>query len=175
MGFFDSIYKIFKNKSIDKKNNFIGNKQINLDKLANIRKGLVHEYTEKDILVSIKNLAMQDIKDNHKSYVEDIERSYSKCEKFYSVHIWVDFKFLIRKYYGLTYTEIWSIIKNNKYIVDQIAEYWLQNLGGYPVFNEISSKIEHSCNETNREGYAQKTPFLYVIMTVTLKYEDRYK
>lgn len=175
MGFFDSIYKIFKNKSIDKKNNFIGNKQINLDKLANIRKGLVHEYTEKDILVSIKNLAMQDIKDNHKSYVEDIERSYSKCEKSYSVYIWVDFKFLTRKYYGLTYTEIWSIIKNNKYIVDQIAEYWLQNLGGYPVFNEISSNIEHSCNETNREGYAQKTSFLYVIMTVTLKYKDRYK
>lgn len=66
MGFFDSIYKILKNKSIDKKNNFIGNEQINLNKLANVRKGLVHEYTEKDILVSIKNLAMQDIKDKYK-------------------------------------------------------------------------------------------------------------
>lgn len=175
MGFFKSIYKMFTSKQLDQKDDVKSGEQINLDKLANIRKGLIHEYTEKDILVSIKNLAMQDIKDNHKSYVRDIERSYSKCEKFYSVYIWVDFKFLTRKYYGLTYQEIWSIIKNNRYIIDQIAEYWLQNLGGHPVFNEISSSVTHTCNETNREGYAQKTPFLYVIMTVNLRYEDRYK
>lgn len=175
MGFFDSIYKMLKNKSIDKKNNFIGNEQINLNKLANVRKGLVHEYTEKDILVSIKNLAMQNIKDQYKICVWGIEKSYSKCEEFYDTNIWVDFQFLTRKYYGLTYQEIWSIIKNNKYIIDQIAEYWVQNLGGYPVFNEISSNITHKYNEINRDGYAQKTSFLYVTITVTLKYKDRYK
>lgn len=175
MGFFDSIYKIFKNKSIDKKNNFIEKEQINLDKLANVRKGLVHEYTEKDILVSIKNLAMQDIKDKNKGYVEGIERSYSKCFKFYTAIIWVDFKFLTRKYYGLTYQEIWSIIKNNKYIIDQIAEYWTQNLGGHPVFNEISSNIKHSFNEDNIDECEQKAPFLYVVIEVILKYENRYE
>lgn len=75
----------------------------------------------------------------------------------------------------MTYQEIWSIIKNNKYIIDQIAEYWVQNLGGYLVFNEISSNITHKYNEINRDGYAQKTSFLYVTITVTLKYKDRYK
>lgn len=175
MGFFKSIYKMFTSKQPDQKDDIKNGKQINLDKLANIRKGLIHEYTEKDILVSIKNLAMQDIKDKNKGHVECIERSYSKCNKFYDATIWVDFKYLTRKYYGLTHQEIWSIIKNNTYIIDQIAEYWVQNLGGYPVFNEISSNITHSFNGDNKDECEQKTPFLYVVMTVTLKYEDRYK